>query len=182
MTSMLDRLNGATDMEGAMPIPESLPAVPGTSAMPWWTGVPGLDPDVRWASVGYAAECAAIACGIYVLGLDAGRADWLRGQMKSPVKTWLKWLVAGGEAELPKRAMTLRLVCERSAAIGPDYIVKVADDLRAAGTVVTGHDQHAQPHGRRDHRPGGNLNAHPGEPPGRTGHVRDPLVDGRAGP
>lgn len=118
-----------------MPAPESLPAVPGTSAIPWWTGVPGLDPDVRWADWESKAEFVAIACGVHVLGLDAGRADWLRGQMKSPVKTWLKWLVAGGEAELPKRAMTLRLVCERSAAIGPDYILKVADDLRVAGTL-----------------------------------------------
>ena len=135
MTTFLDRTTG-TETEGAlMPIPESLPAVPGTSAIPWWTGVMGLDPDVRWASVGYAAECAAIACGVYVLGLDAGRADWLRGQMKAPVRKWAEWLVAGGEEQAPKRTMALRLVCERSAAIGPDYILDVAKALCTAGTL-----------------------------------------------
>ena len=137
MTSMLSRMAGAiTDLEEtSMPTPESLPAVPGTSAIPWWTGVMGLDPDVRWANVGYAAECAAIACGVYVLGLYAGRADLLRRQMKSPVKKWLEWLVAGGEEQVPKRAMTLRLVCERSEAIGPDYILAVAKELCDAGTL-----------------------------------------------
>jgi hypothetical protein len=135
MTGLLDRLNGATDMEGTMPIPESLPAVPGTSAIPWWTGVMGLDPDVRWADVGYAAECAAIACGIYVLGLDAGRADWLRGQIKAPVTKWAGWLVAGGEEQVPKRTLILRLVCERSVAIHPENILKVAETLCAAGTL-----------------------------------------------
>ena len=137
MVAFLERLNDAhAEIEGTlMPIPESLPAVPGTSAIPWWTGVIGLDPDVRWANVGYAAECAAIACGVYVLGLYAGRADLLRRQMKSPVKKWLEWLVAGGEEQVPKRAMTLRLVCERSEAIGPDYILAVAKELCDAGTL-----------------------------------------------
>ena len=135
MTSMLDRLNGATDMEGTMPIPESLPAVPGTSAIPWWTGAIGLDPDVRYTDWTYKAECAAIACAIQVLGLDAGRADWLRGQMKAPVRKWAEWLIAGGEEQAPKRTMTLRLVCERSATIGPDHILDVARTLCAAGTL-----------------------------------------------
>jgi hypothetical protein len=135
VTSILDRLNGVTDMEGAMPVSESLPAVPGTSAIPWWTGVPGIDPDVRYAIWEYKAECAAIACAVHVLGLDAGRADWLRGQMKAPVRKWAEWLVAGGEEQVPKRTMTLRLVCERSAAIGPDHILDVARTLCAAGTL-----------------------------------------------
>jgi hypothetical protein len=134
MTSILDRVAG-TDEGALMPIPESLPAVPGTSAIPWWMGVPGLDPDVRWADWEYKAECAAIACGVHVLGLDAGRASWLQGQMKAPVRKWAEWLVAGGEGQAPKRAMTLRLVCERSAAIGPDHILDVAKTLCAAGTL-----------------------------------------------
>ena len=46
MTSILDRMTAA-DEGTLMPIPESLPAIPGTSAIPWWTGVPGLDPDRR---------------------------------------------------------------------------------------------------------------------------------------
>ena len=118
-----------------MPFPESLPAVPGTSAIPWWTGVPGLDPDVRYADWVYGAECAAIACGVHVLGLDAGRAEWLRGQMKAPVRKWAEWLTGGGELQAPKRTMTLRLVCERAAAIDPDYILTVAQNLCNAGTL-----------------------------------------------
>lgn len=135
MTSMLERLTGAEPEGAYMPIPESLPPVPGTSVIPWWTGVPGLDPDVRYADWVYRAECAAIACAVHVLGLDAGRADWRRGQMKSPVKKWAEWLTDGGEAELPKRTMTLRLVCERSAAIHPDSILGVARELCVAGTL-----------------------------------------------
>lgn len=136
MTTFLDRLNGTHDeLEGAVPIPESLPAVPGTSAIPWWIGAIGLDPDVRYANWRYRAECAAIACGVHVLGLDAGRASWLQGQMKSPVRKWAEWLVAGGEEQVPKRTMTLRLVCERSAAIHPDHILKAAEELCVAGTL-----------------------------------------------
>ncbi len=134
--TVIDRLAGADiEPEGTMPTPGSLPAVPGTSAIPWWTGVPGLDPDTRYTDWIYKAECAAIACGVHVLGLDAGRADWLRGQMQAPVTRWAKWLVEGGEAQAPKRMMTLRLVCERSAAIHPDHILKDAQNLCSAGTL-----------------------------------------------
>ena len=135
--TVMERLAGAdVEPEGtSMPTPGSLPAVPGTWGIPWWTGVPGLDPDVRWESWKYKAECAAIACAVHVLGLDAGRADWLRGQMKAPVKKWVEWLAGGGEAELPKRTMTLRLVCERSAVIHPDQILDIAQELCKAGTL-----------------------------------------------
>ena len=133
--TVIDRLTGADiEPEGIVPFPESLPAVPGTSAIPWWTGVPGLDPDVHYKDWIYAAECAAIACAVHVLGLDAGRAEWLRGQMKAPVRKWAEWL-AYDQAQAPKRAMTLRLVCERAAVISPDYILQVAKDLCNAGTL-----------------------------------------------
>ena len=136
MTTFLDRLNG-TDVEPegtSMPFPESLPAVPGTSAIPWWTGSIGVDPDVRYKDWRYAAECAAIACAVHVLGLDAGRADWWQGQMKAPVRKWAEWLAADQE-QAPKRTMTLRLVCERSAVIHPDHILGVAQKLCDAGTL-----------------------------------------------
>lgn len=135
--TVIDRLMGAdVEPEGtSMSFPGSLPAVPGTSAIPWWTGVPGLDPDVRYESWKYKVSCAAIACGVHVLGLDAGRADWLRGQMKAPVTKWAKWLAEGGEYDAPRRMMTLRLVCERSAEIHPDQILKIAEELCDAGTL-----------------------------------------------
>jgi hypothetical protein len=139
MTSLLDHFTGTTDEpeEASMPVPpQGLPTVPGTSAIPWWTGVPGLDPDLRnYGDWTYAAECAAIACGVHVLGLDAARVEWARLRMKSPVQRWAKWLTDGGQAQAPKRTLTLRLVCERSAAIGPEYILQVAQDLCAAGTL-----------------------------------------------
>ena len=137
MTSLLERFTADDEPEGpAMTFPpQGLPAVPGTSAIPWWTGVPALDPDLRnYGDWIYAAECAAIACAVHVLGLDAGRADWLRGQMKAPVKTWARWLTED-QAQAPKRTMTLRLVCERAAVISPDHILQVAKDLCAAGTL-----------------------------------------------
>ena len=105
MTTLLDRLTGTDpEPEVTMTVPrQGLPPVPGSSMIPWWTGVPGLDPDVRYHDWMYAAECAAIACGIHVLGADAARADWLRGQIKGPVNKWAEWLTAGGEFEAPER-------------------------------------------------------------------------------
>lgn len=137
MTVMERRMGADTEPEGAvMPIlQQGLPTVPGTSAIPWWTGVPGLDPDLRYDDWVYAAECAAIACGIHVLGADAGRADWLRGQIKGPVRKWAQWLTDGGQAQAPKRTLTLRMLCERSNAIHPDHILSVAQSICSAGTL-----------------------------------------------
>ena len=138
MVAFLERLTGPADDLEDMPVTtprQALPAVPGTSHIPWWTGVPSLDPDVRYSDWIWAAECAAIACGIHVLGADAGRAEWLRGRMKSPVSQWVKWLTDGGEFEAPKRTLTLRMLCERSDAISPDYILSAAKDICAAGTL-----------------------------------------------
>ena len=138
MTSLMERITGPADTLEDRPVTTPRPfalAVPGTSQVPWWTGVPGLDPDVRYQDWQYAAECAAIACGIHVLGADAGRADWLRGHIKNPVRKWAEWLTAGGEFEAPKRTLTLRMLCERSDAIGPDYILAAAKDICAAGTL-----------------------------------------------
>jgi hypothetical protein len=137
MTAILDRLSSPDpEPETMMTTPrQGLPAVPGTSAIPWWTGVASLDPDVRYADWIFAAECAAIACGIHVLGADAGRADWLRGQIKGPVRKWAEWLTAGGEAEAPKRTLALRMLCERSDAIRPDHILSAAQSVCAAAAL-----------------------------------------------
>ena len=138
MTTLMERLTGADSEPEVAPMTvprQGLPPVPGASMIPWWTGVPGLDPDVRYEDWIYAAECAAIACGIHVLGADAARADWLRGQIKGPVKKWAEWLTAGGEFEAPKRRLVLRMLCERSDAIGPDHILSVARDICNAGTL-----------------------------------------------
>lgn len=138
MVDLIERLTGPADAPEETPVTTPrpfAPAVPGTSQVPWWTGVPSLDPDVRYQDWVYAAECAAIACGIHVLGADAGRADWLRGHIKNPVRKWAEWLTAGGEFEAPKRILTLRMLCERSETIGPDYILTAAKDICSAGTL-----------------------------------------------
>ena len=45
MTALLDRLTGTDDLEAApTPAPQPALPVPGTSSIPWWTGVPGLYP------------------------------------------------------------------------------------------------------------------------------------------
>src|SRR5580704_13920273 len=96
MVTILERLTGASgDLEEIpMPVPpQGLPAVPGTSAIPWWTGVPGLDPDCRVDDWAYAAGCAAMACAAQVLGSGAGRADWWRTQKSAPAARWLAWLL-----------------------------------------------------------------------------------------
>lgn len=112
------------------------PAVPGTSAIPWWTGVPGLDPDIRVADEGwlFAAECAAMACAAQVLGSDAGRADWWRSVKSAPARKWLEWLLEAqiGSPDMRKRVLALRLICERAAVIADDHILDAARSLHAA--------------------------------------------------
>ena len=140
MVAILDRLTG-TEPEPerthvTQPRPFA-PSVPGASSLPWWTGVPGLDPDMRIGQDGwlFAAECSAMACAAQVVGIDAGRADWWRTVKSAPAAKWLKWLLEyTSELDLRKRILALRLVCERAAVIGDDYILQAAQQLHAACT------------------------------------------------
>lgn len=134
MTALLDRLTGTDDLEAApMPAPQPALPVPGTSSIPWWTGVPGLDPDCRVDDWGIAAQFAAMACAAQVLGTDAGRADWWRSAKSAPAAKWVTWLLeATHEADARKRILALRLICERAAVIGDDYILHAAQSLHAA--------------------------------------------------
>ena len=139
MTSLLERMTGtADDLEETtvtFPPQPYAPAVPGISAIPWWTGVPGLDPDIRvspedWL---FAAECSAMACAAQVLGSGAGRADWWRSVRSAPARKWLDWLLdAPGEADARKRILALRLICERAAVIDDEHILHAAQSLHAA--------------------------------------------------
>ena len=139
MTSLLDRITGsADDLEDApvtTPMPFT-PAVPGTSTIVWWFGIPGLDPDIRVAPEDwlFAAECSAMACAAQVVGLDAGRADWWRSAKSAPARKWLEWLLEAqpGSPDMRKRILALRLVCERAAVISDDYILHAAQSLHAA--------------------------------------------------
>lgn len=138
MTSILERFTSSPDEPEVAPMPvprQGLPPVPGASMIPWWTGVYGLDPDIRvnpgdWL---LAAECAAMACAAQVLGTGAGRADWWRSAKGAPARKWLTWLTeSGGDADIRKRILALRLICERAAVIGDDYILPAAQSLHAA--------------------------------------------------
>jgi hypothetical protein len=139
VTSLLERIIPAGEPEEAPvttpPLPFT-PAVPGTSAIPWWTGVPGLDPDVRAVDWQMAAECSAMACAAQVLGGDAGRADWWRSAKSAPARKWVTWLLdAPDELDGRKRILALRLICERAAVIGDDHILYAAQSLHAACTL-----------------------------------------------
>jgi hypothetical protein len=137
MTALLDRFTGTDEPERTpvtTPRPFA-PSVPGASAIPWWTGVPGLDPDIRVSEDGwlFAAECSAMACAAQVIGIDAGRADWWRSVKSAPARKWLEWLLESpGEPDTRKRILALRLVCERAAAIDGDQILHAAQSLHAA--------------------------------------------------
>jgi hypothetical protein len=140
MTSLLERFTGpADDLETPLTPPpqQYTPAVPGTSAIPWWTGVPGLDPDIRVPDDGWllAAECSAMACAAQVVGIGAGRAGWWRTEKSSPARKWLDWLLeAAGTPDTRKRILALRLICERAAVIHDEHILRAAQSLYAACT------------------------------------------------
>jgi len=138
MTSLLDRFTSTDDEPEKIPVTTPrpfAPPVPGTSTIPWWTGIPGLDPDVRvspedWL---FAAECSAMACAAQALGSGAGRADWWRSVKSAPARKWLDWLLeAPGEADTRKRILALRLICERAAVIDDEHILHAAQSLHAA--------------------------------------------------
>lgn len=120
-----------------MPVRPSLPAVPGASSLPWWTGVPGLDPDIRVPEGDWllAAEFSAMACAAQVIGVDAGRADWWRSQKASPARRWVNWLLEGlGAPDIRKRILALRLICERADVIADEHILTAAQQLCTACT------------------------------------------------
>ena len=138
MVAILECLTASADdlEETSVPVPQhGLPAVPGTSAIPWWTGVPGLDPDCRVDDWAQAASFAAMACAAQVLGTGAGRADWWRSAKSAPAAKWLRWLLeATHEGDARKRILALRLICERAAVIDDDHILDAAQSLHAACT------------------------------------------------
>ena len=129
MTSLLDRFTQADAEPERMPVttPRPFPS----SAIPWWAGVPGLDPAlpaVDWAA---AAPFAAMACAVRVYGVDA---PYRRGAVQGlACRRWYGWLLDathpddGGPAIL-----ALRLIVDHAAEIDPDDILQTAKDLLAA--------------------------------------------------
>lgn len=136
MTSLAARFLGTADDPEDTPVttpPRRIPAVPGANGIPWYAGVPGLDPECRVADWTYAARCAAMACAALVLGAEAGRHAALRTPRSAPAAKWLEWLFkASDEVDGKMRILALRLTCEHAGAISADQVLQAASDLHAA--------------------------------------------------
>ena len=100
-------------------------------AVPWWTGVPGLDPAVPAGDWAAAAPFAAMACAVRVYGVNA---PYRSGLFKtSPASRWYGWLLqATHPDDAARRFLALRLICDHAAEIDPDDILQTARDLLAA--------------------------------------------------
>jgi hypothetical protein len=128
MTSLLDRFTGPADDLEAPPVTTPRPF---PSAVPWWTGVPGLDPAVPVGDWAVAAPFAAMACAVRVYGVSA---PYRSGLFKaSPASRWYGWLLDASHADdAARRMLALRLICDHAAEIDPDSILQTARDLLAA--------------------------------------------------
>lgn len=128
MTFLLDRRTGPADNLEDRPVTTPRPF---PSAVPWWTGVPGLDPAVPAGDWAAAASFAAMACAVRVYGVSA---PYRSGLFKaSPASRWYGWLLEAAEpAGAARRMLALRLIVDHAAEIDPDDILQTARDLLAA--------------------------------------------------
>ena len=101
------------------------------SAVPWWAGVPGLDPAIPAGDWAVAAPLAAMACAVRVYGVNAPyRSGLFKG---SPASRWYGWLLqAAHPDDAARRFLALRLIVDHAAEIDPDDILQTARDLLAA--------------------------------------------------
>ena len=123
MTSLLERITG-TDAPEETPVTNPPPR-PRPYSVPWWLGVPGLDPAVPApADRELAARIAALACAQHVHGPAAtAGAVWA----KSPAQKYLEWLLrAGGDWDAWVRRYALRRACDDVGVIGAEGILEVA--------------------------------------------------------
>jgi hypothetical protein len=128
MTSIIDRFTAHDDPEAA-PMTTPRTGYPAGSAVPWWAGVPGLDPACPAPPAPeFAARIAAYACArhIYGPGADAGS---LFG--KSPARKYADWLEAApDDMEAWARRYALRRACDDAD------VTAAGDILDAAGDTV----------------------------------------------
>ena len=132
MTSLIERITGSADdtEDAPMTTPrQGYPAAAGT--VPWWAGVPGLDPACPApADPDLAARIAAEACARQVYGPGAA-AGPLFG--RSPAQKYLDWLLKAGpdDVEAWVRRYALRRACDYAATIGADDILDAAGETAA---------------------------------------------------
>ena len=127
MVALIDHFKADTEPE-RMPVTTPRPF---PSAVPWWTGVPGLDPAITAGDWAVAAPFAAMACAVRVYGVSA---PYRSGLFKaSPASRWYGWLLDASHADdAARRMLALRLICDHAAEIDPDGILQTARDLLAA--------------------------------------------------
>ncbi len=132
MTTLLDRVTGTAsepqETRVTNPAPFTLPR-----GVPWWAGVPGLDPAMPADDWALAAQCAAMACAVCVFGTGAGYAGKLLSRKGAPARQWLDWLLeAPGPEDASRRRLALRLICERTQVADADAILEDARHLHDA--------------------------------------------------
>jgi hypothetical protein len=128
MVALIERFTGpAEPEERPVTTPQPFPS----SAVPWWTGVYGLDPAIEAGDWAVAAPFAAMACAVRVYGVNA---PYRRGVFKaSPAARWYGWLLeATHPGEGARRMLALRLIVDHAADLDPDDILQTAKDLLAA--------------------------------------------------
>ena len=107
---------------------------PEYQAVPWWTGVWGLDPRYAAESIPFAASSAAIACAARALEINQPHG-WMRGrdERADEAGRWYEWLAdTQEEADASLRRLALRMMCD--ADIDPMNILPSAKVLHEACT------------------------------------------------
>jgi hypothetical protein len=129
MTALLDRFAGIVSEPEETRVTKS-PSLTSPRGVPWWAGVPGLDPVIEAGDWAFAAQCTAMACAACVFGADAGYPGKLLSRKGAPAWQWLDWLLDATSAEDAfRRRLALRLICERTQVADADDILKDAQHL-----------------------------------------------------
>lgn len=135
MTSILERMTATAEPERTpmtTPPPFSRP-----SPVPWWAGAYGLDPVIPVDDWAAAAQCTAMACGVHVFGVEAGRDERWLPRKASPITRWFAWLAgAVDRPDATRRRLALRLICEQPwEQPDTEEILRFAQEIYAATAV-----------------------------------------------
>ena len=133
MTTLLERFTPTAEPEETR-VTTPRPYAPG---VPWWAGVPGLDPAIPVGDWEVAARYTALACAVRVHGTDAVyRTSLLPRKGASPNLRMRAWLLDREAVTTPeaaaRRRFGLRLACEHAPGLGTDDLLQVAQDLSDA--------------------------------------------------
>jgi hypothetical protein len=133
MTSLLDRFTGTDDIEDT-PMTTPRQGYRPVSSVPWWAGVPGLDPAVPVGDWDVAARYTALACAVHVSGTDAVYRTTLIGRKGvALVARFRSWLLEATEpAGAARRRFALRLAVEQAGNLKADDLLEVAQAFHDA--------------------------------------------------